>query len=333
MTDRQDATLVMDRQGVDLSAPFGSTVLPNPLSTAAGCAGFGRELARFTPLDELGTLTTRTVLLRPSAGLAAPRIVATPAGLLNAIGHQGPGIERFLARDLPWLAERGVRTVVSLAGERLEEFAELAARLGGQPGVTGLELNISAPNSADRGLMFAANPAISYDVVRAVKEVTDPALPVYAKLSPDAAAITEVAAACVAAGADGLSMVNTAQGMAIDLDAARPALAAGFGGLSGPALRPIAVRCVYQVHAAMRAGRMPAVPILAMGGVRTGRDALEFTLAGASGVAVGSALLHDPTAPLRILDELRAELAARKLAKYTDAVGLAHRTTTKDSDD
>ncbi|MFD7736258.1 hypothetical protein ACFV6F_38490 [Kitasatospora phosalacinea] len=146
--------------------------------------------------------------------------------------------------------------------------------------------------------------------------------------------VTAAAAAGVAPGADGLSMVNTARAMAIDLDARRPALAAGAGGLSGPALRPIAVHCVFQVHAAMRAGRMPAVPILAMGGVRTGRDALEFTLAGASGVAVGSELLRDPTAPLRILDELRAELTTRGFAAYTDAVGLAHRTTTtKDSDD
>lgn len=320
------------RQELDLSAPFGGGRMPNPLSTAAGCAGFGRELARFTPLDQLGTLTTRTVLPRAGAGQGAPRIVATPAGLLNAIGHQNPGIEGFLRRELPWLVERGVRTVVSIGGHRLEEFAELAARLAGRDGVRGVELNLSAPGAADHGLVFAANPAVSYDVVAAVRAAA-PELTVYAKLPPDTATVVEVAAACVAAGADGLSMVNTAQGLAIDLDTGRPALAAGFGGLSGPALRPIAVRCVYQVHAAMLAGRMPAVPILAMGGVRSGRDVLEFTLAGASGVAIGSALLRDPAAPLRILDELRAELAARDFVKYTDAVGLAHRASTKETDD
>ncbi|RKE17998.1 dihydroorotate dehydrogenase [Streptomyces sp. TLI_171] len=321
-----------DPQNVDLEALFGAGTVPNPLSTAAGCAGFGRELARFVPLDQLGTLTTRTVLPRAGAGQPGPRVVRTPGGLLNAIGHQNPGIDAFLRRDLPWLAERAVRTVVSIGGHRLEEFADLAGRLAGARGVHGLELNLSAPGAAARGLLFAANPAVSYDVVAAVKAAA-PGLPVYAKLAPDTGTITEVAAGCVAAGADGLAMVNTAQGLAIDLDSCRPALAAGVGGLSGPALRPIAVRCVYQVHAAMLAGRMPAVPILAMGGVRTGRDALEFTLAGASGVAVGSELLRDPTAPLRILDELRGELAARDFTKYTDAVGLAHRTTSKDTDD
>ncbi|MDR3032955.1 MAG: dihydroorotate dehydrogenase [Kitasatospora sp.] len=318
-----------DRQDVDLTAPLGAGTVPNPLSTAAGCAGFGRELARFVPLDELGTLTTRTVLPRAGAGLPGPRIVAVPGGVLNAVGGQQPGIDGFLRRERPWLAERGVRTVVSIGGHRLEDFAELAARLAGRDGVRGLELNLSAPGAADRGLLFAANPAVSYDVVAAVKAAA-PGLPVYAKLAPDQGSVTEVAAACVAAGADGLSRGNTARGMASDLDARRPALGApgGLGGLSGPALRPIAVRCVFQVHAGMRAGRMPTVPILAMGGVRTGRDALEFTLAGASGVAVGSELLRDPTAPLRILDELRTELAERGFAAYTDAVGLAHRTTT-----
>jgi dihydroorotate dehydrogenase (NAD+) catalytic subunit len=315
----------LDPKDIDLTAPFGSGTVPNPLSTAAGCAGYGRELARFVPLDALGTVTTRTIMPDPRAGLATPRFAETPAGMLNGIGLQGCGIEAFVRDELPWLAERGARVLVSIAGERLEEFAALAERLSGQPGLVGIELNVSGPNTADRGLAFAGNPAVCYDVVRAVRAVADPDLPVYAKLSPDAAAVTEVAAACVRAGADGLSMINTAQGMAIDLDAMRPALAGIVGGLSGPALRPIAVRCVYQVHAAMLAGWMPQVPILGMGGVRSGRDALELTLAGASGIAVGTALFHDPAAPLRILDELRELLAARGFAKYTDAVGFAHR--------
>ncbi|WP_035795758.1 dihydroorotate dehydrogenase [Kitasatospora mediocidica] len=315
----------MQPQDVDLRAPLGSTVLPNPLSTAAGCAGYGRELARFVPLDALGTVTTKTIMPQPRSGRATPRLAETPSGMLNSIGMPGAGIDAFVRQELPWLAERGARVLVSIAGERLEEFAALVERLNGQPGVAGIELNISCPNTADRGLFFASNPATSYDVVRAVRKVTDPELPVYAKLSPDVTSITEIAAACVQAGADGLSMVNTALGMAVDLDTLRPALADGTGGLSGPALRPIAVRCVYQVHAAMLAERIPMVPILGMGGIRSGRDALEFTLAGASGVAVGTALFNDPGAPLRILDELRAELAARGFAKYTDAVGLAHR--------
>ncbi|MER8184379.1 dihydroorotate dehydrogenase [Kitasatospora sp. NPDC094015] len=318
----------MNPEDVDLSVPYGPLTLPNPLTTAAGCAGYGRELARFVPLEELGAVTTRTVMLRPRAGGATPRLAETPSGILNALGLPGAGIDSFVRDELPWLTERGARVVVSIAGERLEEFAEVAARLNGLPGVIGIELNISCPNSADRGLLFGRNPATTYDVVRAVRRAADAALPVQAKLSPDVASITEIAAACVQAGADGLAMINTTLGTTIDLDSLRPALAAGSGGLSGPAIRPIAVRCVYEVHAAMLAGRIPPVPITGMGGLRTGRDALEFALAGASTVAVGTALFNDPTAPPRILDELRGELAARGFAAFTDVVGLAHRTDT-----
>lgn len=315
----------MRPRDVDLSVPFGSRTLPNPLTTASGCAGYGRELAKFVPLDELGSVTTKTIMPTARSGRATPRMAETPSGMLNSIGMPGSGIAAFVRQELPWLAQRGARVLVSIAGERLEEFAEVAEQLNGQPGVIGIELNISCPNVADRGQVFARNPATSYDVVRAARRVTDAELPVYAKLSPDVTSITEIAAACVEAGADGLSMINTALGMAIDLDTLRPALADGTGGLSGPALRPIAVRCVYQVYAAMAAGRIPQVPILGMGGIRTGRDALEFALAGAGGFAVGTTLFNDPTAPLRILDELRVELAARGFAKFTDAVGLAHR--------
>ena len=317
----------MEPADVDLSAPLGGLTLPNPLTTASGCAGYGRELARFVPLDALGTVTTKTIMPDARAGRATPRMAETPSGMLNGIGLQGAGIDAFVEHELPWLAERGARVLVSVAGERLEEFAELAARLTGRPGVIGIELNMSCPNAAGRGMLFAANPATSYDVVRAVREVADPALPVYAKLTPDVTSITEIAAACVQAGADGLSMINTTLGLSIDLDTMRPALSGTTGGLSGPAIRPVAVRCVYQVYAEMAAGRIPRVPILGMGGIRTGRDALEFTLAGASGLAVGTALFNDPAAPLRILDELRAELAARGFARFTDAVGHAHRPT------
>ncbi|BFV55730.1 dihydroorotate dehydrogenase [Kitasatospora sp. CMC57] len=318
----------MGAQQVDLSVPFGGRTLPNPLTTASGCAGYGRELAKFVPLDELGSVTTKTIMPYARSGRATPRMAETPSGMLNSIGLQGAGIAHFVKHELPWLAERGARVLVSIAGERLEEFAEVAEQLNGQPGVIGLEANISRPNVADRGLVFACNPATSYDVVRAVRRVADAELPVYAKLSPDVTSITEIAAACVQAGADGLSMINTTLGLAIDPVTMRPALAGTTGGLSGPAVRPIAVRCVYQVHAEMLAGRIPKVPILAMGGLRTGLDALEFALAGASGVAVGTALFNDPAAPLRILDELRAELAARDFTRFTDAVGYAHRSAT-----
>ncbi|MEY9873507.1 dihydroorotate dehydrogenase (NAD+) catalytic subunit [Streptacidiphilus sp. MAP12-33] len=314
----------IDPESVDLTAPFGAGTLPNPVSTASGCAGYGRELAKFLPLAELGSITTKTIMPYPRSGRATPRMAETPSGMLNGIGLQGSGIEHFVEQELPWLAERGARVLVSVAGERVEEFAECARALNGQPGVVGVEVNISCPNVDNRGLVFAANPATSHDVVQAVREVADPALPVYAKLTPDVTSVTDIAKACVRAGADGLSMINTLLGIVIDTDTLRPHLAGTTGGLSGPAIRPVAVRCVYEVHAAMRAGQFAAVPILGMGGIRTGRDALEFVLAGASGVAVGTAVFNDPTAPLRVLDELREALAARGFAKLTDAVGLAH---------
>ena len=319
-----DPTDPLDPDDVDLTAPSGNGTLPNPVTTASGCAGYGRELARFQPLTELGSITTKSVMPYPHAGQPTPRMAETPSGMLSSIGLQGTGIEHFVEHELPWLAERGARVVVSIAGERVEEFAETAQALAGRPGVVGIEANLSCPNVANRGLVFACNPATSYDVVAAIREVADPAQAVYAKLSPDVTSVTEIAAACVRAGADGLSMINTLLGTAIDTGTLRPALAGISGGLSGPAIRPVAVRCVYQVHAAMRTGTMPMVPITGMGGIRTGLDALEFVLAGASGTAVGTTLFNDPSAPLRILGELRRALADRGFSRLTDAIGFAH---------
>ncbi|WP_424214730.1 dihydroorotate dehydrogenase [Streptomyces sp. BI20] len=317
----------IDPAAVDLSAPLGARGrLPNPLSTASGCAGYGRELHRFTPLDRLGTLTTKTVMPYPRSGRATPRMAETPSGMLNSIGLQGSGVAHLVERELPWLAERGARVLVSVAGERTEEFAEVAARVAGAPGVVGIEVNISCPNVANRGLVFGCDPGASHEVVAAVRAAVDPALPVYAKLTPDVTRITDIAAACVEAGADGLSMINTVLGMSIDPVTLRPALAGVTGGLSGPAVRPIALRCVYQVYAAMTAGSVGRVPILGMGGVGSGADAFALTLAGASGVAVGTALFGDPGAPIRILAELRELLAGAGFASYEEAVGRAHRT-------
>ncbi|MEV7523089.1 dihydroorotate dehydrogenase [Streptomyces sp. NPDC091371] len=311
-----------------MSAPLGAHVtLPTPLSTASGCAGYGRELDRFTPLDRLGTVTTKTVMPHPRSGRPTPRMAETPSGMLNSIGLQGCGIDRFVEEELPWLAERGARVLVSIAGERTEEFAEAAARLTGRPGVVGIEANISCPNVEDRGLVFACDPDASHAAVKAVKAAADPALPVYAKLTPDVTRITDNAAACTDAGADGLSVINTLLGMAIDTETMRPALAGVTGGLSGPAVRPVAVRCVFQVYGAMLGGAVRPVPILGMGGIASGRDALEFVLAGASGIAVGTALFNDPSVPLRIHDELRAALAERGFGAFGDAVGHAHRTS------
>jgi dihydroorotate dehydrogenase (NAD+) catalytic subunit len=305
---------------VDLRVQLGSVQLPNPVLTASGCAAAGRELAQFFDVAELGAVTTKSVLLAPRSGRPTPRMAETPSGMLNSIGLQGPGIDAFCEHDLPWLAERGGRAVVSIAGGTVAEYAELAGRLRGSPGVAAVEVNISCPNVEDRGQVFACDPAAAARVVAAVRRESSPLIPVLAKLSPDVTDIVAVARSCVDAGADGLSLVNTSLGLVIDADTLRPRLAGLTGGLSGPAIRPIAVRCVWQVHAAL-----PDVPIVGMGGIMTGLDALQFVLAGASAVAVGTAIFHDPRAPVRILGELRDALTARGFRRLADAVGYAHR--------
>jgi dihydroorotate dehydrogenase (NAD+) catalytic subunit len=306
--------------GVDMSTALATAAIPSPVLTASGCSGFGRELDPFFDLGSIGAVVTKSVQLRPRSGRPTPRMAETPSGMLNSIGLQGPGIDGLLAGELPWLAQRGARAFVSIAGTRVEDFAELAARLRGVPGVLGLEVNISCPNVESRGEVFACDPVAAADVVAAVRQAADPAQPVYAKLSPDVTDIVAVAAACADAGADGLSMINTLLGLVIDPDTMRPVLGGVTGGLSGPAIRPVALRCVWQVHQAL-----PTVPILGMGGIRTGLDALQFVLAGASAVSVGTAVFNDPSAPARIHTELAEALGQRGFARLVDAIGRAHR--------
>jgi dihydroorotate dehydrogenase (NAD+) catalytic subunit len=308
------------KTAVDMSTSLGSVAIPSPVLTASGCSAFGRELDPFVDLTSIGAVVTKSVQLRPRSGRPTPRMAETPSGMLNSIGLQGPGIDGLLADELPWLAERGVRSFVSIAGTRVEDFAELAARLRGVPGVLGLEVNISCPNVESRGEVFACDPLAASDVVAAVRAAADPAQPVYAKLSPDVTDIVSVARAVRGAGADGLSMINTLLGLVIDPDTMKPVLGGVTGGLSGPAVRPVALRCVWQVHAAL-----PEVPILGMGGIRTGLDALQFVLAGASAVSVGTAVFNDPSAIARISAELATALGERGFASLTEAVGYAHR--------
>jgi dihydroorotate dehydrogenase (NAD+) catalytic subunit len=303
----------------DLRTRLGSVELPNPILTASGCAAAGRELAQFCDVSKLGAIVTKSIMLAPRAGRPTPRMAETPSGMLNSIGLQGPGIDAFLKRDLPWLLSRGARAVVSIAGSTVDEFADLAGRLSDAAGVTAIEVNISCPNVEHRGQVFACDPGASAAVIEAVRGRTTYDIPVFAKLSPDVSDIVAVARACVAAGADGLSMINTLLGMAIDTDTMQPVLAGVTGGLSGSAIRPVAVRCIWQVREAL-----PDVPIIGMGGVRTGRDALELILAGASMVSVGTTIFHDPSACVRILRELDAELTDRGVERVVDVVGLAH---------
>lgn len=313
---------------VDMSSQLGALDLANPMMTASGCAGYGRELDQFFPITDLGAVVTKSIMLAPRSGRATPRMAETPSGMLNSIGLQGPGIETFMSRDLAWLEEREATVVVSIAGGSVEEYTRLAQKLRLTSAVSAIEVNISCPNVEDRGQVFACDPVASAAVIEQVRRHTTPGVPVIAKLSPDVTDIVSIAKACVDAGADGLCLINTLLGVVIDTESMRPQLGGITGGLSGPGIRPVAVRAVWQVH-----GVLPEVPIIGVGGVRTGADALELILAGASAVQVGTVIFNDPSAPMRILDELRRLLAARGFDRLMDAVGYAHRPVPQEVSD
>ena len=312
---------------VDLSTTLAGATLPNPLMTASGCAANGKELHRFFDISRLGAFVTKTVMPAPRSGRGTPRMAETPSGMLNSIGLQGPGIDAFADEDLPWLASVGARVLASIADGTPDEFAQVATRLLSSPAaasVSGIEVNISCPNVASRGLVFAIDPLASAAVIAAVRAAVPAHLPVFAKLSPDVTDLVTIASACLGAGADGLTLINTTLGMAIDLDRMRPHLGGITGGLSGPAIRPIAVRAIWQVRAAMFAERIPTAPIIGVGGVASGRDALELAAAGASAIQVGTATFNDPEAPVRVLDELAGLLDERGYAAFADVVAAAH---------
>ncbi len=302
-----------------MSTSLASFKLPNPILTASGCAAAGRELAQFFDPRQLGAVVTKSIMMNPRSGRPTPRMAETPSGMLNSIGLQGPGIDSFIKNDLAWLHSHGVRTVVSIAGGRVEEFVTLARALYGHPAVSMIEVNISCPNVESRGQVFACDVNASSKVITAVRRAADPSVPIFAKLTPDVTDIGLIARACADAGADGVSLINTLLGMVIDTDTLGPALGGVTGGLSGPAVRPVAVRCVWQVRQAV-----PTLPILGMGGIRSGLDALQFLLAGASAVSVGTAVFGDPMAPIRILRELETALAERGFASLREVIGLAH---------
>lgn len=311
---------------VDMSTTLAGLELPSPVLTASGCAAAGRELDQFFDITQIGAVVTKSIMPEPRSGRPTPRMAETPSGMLNSIGLQGPGIASFIERDLAWLRERGARAIVSIAGDSVDDYARLAKILRMQEGVSAIEVNISCPNVEDRGKVFACDAGSASAVIQAVRRNTDSRVPILAKLSPDVTDITDIALACVRAGADGLSVINTLLGMVIDTERMRPALAGVTGGLSGPAIRPVAVRCVWQIRQAL-----PEVPILGMGGIRTGVDALEFLLAGANAVSVGTMVFNDPGAPMRVHLELQTVLAERGFSGVRDVISLAHSYAERDS--
>jgi len=302
------------------STSLGGTVLPNPIVTASGCAGSGKELSQFFALTELGAIVTKSIMLKPRSGRATPRMAETPSGMLNSIGLQGPGIDSFLENDIPWLQSQSARIIVSIAGESVEDYASLARRVRNIPNVVGIEVNISCPNVENRGMVFSCQPDTARAAIENVRRNIGGEVPIFAKLSPDVTDIVAIAREVVNAGADGLALINTVLGMVIDVNTMRPKLAQKTGGLSGPAIRPIAVRAIYQVRAAL-----PKIPIIGMGGVASGKDALELVLAGASAISVGTATFGNPTAVMKIKQELESLLTERGFDNFVDAVGFAHR--------
>lgn len=290
--------------GVDLSVSLAGVRLANPVVTASGCFGSGKEMSRFVDISRLGAVVCKTVTPEPRLGITPPRGAETPAGMLNAIGLQNPGAERFRADDLAWLAERGVPAIASIGGLTVADYVRCVEVLHSAPGMVAIEMNLSCPNLEDRGFMFALSAERTAEVVAAARAASD--VPVFAKLSPDVTDLVAIGEAAVGAGADGLALINTTLGMAIDTATFRPKLSTGTGGLSGPAIRPVAVRCVWQVHEAM-----PHVPIIGMGGVDSAEAAIEMILAGATAVAVGTANFYDPTATIKVVEGIEAFMTER----------------------
>ncbi len=286
--------------------------LKNPVMTASGTCGYAEELAPYADLSGLGAVVVKTITLLPRVGNPAPRIAETPAGMLNSIGLQNVGIEAFLRVKLPVLRRLKVPILVNIAGKSVEEYAELAKRLEGVPGVSALELNISCPNVAG-GLDYGTDPQLTREVVRAVKQVTS--VPVIPKLSPNVTDITLIARAAADGGADALSLINTLLGVAIDPHSRRPKIHTVTGGLSGPAIKPIALRMVWEVS------RTVPLPLIGIGGIQTGEDAVEFLLAGATAVQVGTATFVDPRAPLKVRDGIAAYCARHGVRDVRSLVG------------
>lgn len=299
-----------------LEVNLGGVIMKNPVATASGTFGFGLEYGGFVDLNRLGALVVKGTTLRPRPGNPAPRICETPAGVLNAIGLENPGVEAVVEKYLPSLKDYDVPVIINIAGDTVEDYAALAARLDGCQGVAGLEVNISCPNVKKGGMLFGSDPSSAAEVIREVRAATR--LPVIAKLSPNVTSIAAVAEGVARAGADAVSLINTLLGMSIDIKSRRPVLGNVLGGLSGPAVRPVAVRAVWQVYRAV------SIPIMGMGGIVSASDALQFIMAGASAVAVGTANFVNPRATVEVLEGIESYMSENNITDISQLIGAAH---------
>jgi dihydroorotate dehydrogenase (NAD+) catalytic subunit len=299
-----------------LAVRLGPLKLTSPVVVASGTYGSGREGAAFMDLTSVGAIIVKSMTLTPWGGKATPRMCETPSGMLNAIGIQNKGVDVFMTDDLPWLRRQKASVIASIAGNTVEEFTQVARKLGEVAGkLAAIEVNISCPNLEDKANMFAHSAASTAAVIEGVRTEL-PRAPVFAKLSPNVTSLPEIAEAALGAGADGLSVINTVFGMAVDVRAKKPKLAGVVGGLSGPAIRPIAVRAVHEVHQAF-----PDAPIIGQGGVGTAEDALELVLAGASAVAVGTASFLDPCAAQKVAAGIAEHMSTHGIGRFDELVG------------
>ena len=302
---------------VDLTTNIAGITLRNPVLTCSGTYGFGEEYAAYCPVEALGGITLKGLTPEPRLGNAVPRLAETPAGLLNAVGLENPGLEEFLISYLPKVRKLPTAVIANISGFSLEDYVLMARALQKDSGLVALEVNISCPNVKHGGMHFGTDPKSAEEVISAVKSATD--LPIIAKLSPNVTDIVGMARAVQRGGADALSLINTLLGMRIDIDQQRPVLANTFGGLSGPAIRPVAVRMVWQVSQAID------LPIIGMGGITTWQDAVEFLLAGATAVSIGTGNFVNPQAPLEIIQGIKNYCERKGLASVHELVGLAHK--------
>jgi len=298
---------------INLSVDVAGIKMKNPVTVASGCFNFGQEFSKFYDLSLLGAISVKGITVHSRIGNAPPRIAETPAGMLNSVGLQNPGVDHVIVEELPWLQKYDVPIIANINGHSFDDFAILAERLDGVEGIAALEVNISCPNVKDGGMFFGTCPDMASRVTKLVRERTK--LPIIVKLSPNVTDITVIAKAVEAAGADAVSLINTVLGMAIDVKTRRPMLANIMGGLSGPAVKPIAVRMVWQVYQAVK------IPIFGMGGITCAEDAVEFMLAGSKAISIGAGNFYDPMCAVNVINGLQEWCAKEGVKDINEIVG------------